>query len=63
MLRHSGWQAFLALYTNTELNSQLKGGGFCAYSSSAKCDEFDNSKDVKEAVKAGGIYNELRLGK
>lgn len=54
---------FLALYSNTELNSVLKGGGYCAYSSSAKCDEFDNSVDVKKAVKAGGIYNELRLGK
>ena len=27
-------QGFLALYSNDKLNSQLKGGGFCAYSSS-----------------------------
>lgn len=54
---------FLALYANDKLNSQLKGGGFCAYSSSAKCDEFDDSADVKEAVKAGANYNSLRLGK
>jgi len=54
---------FLALYSNDKLNSQLKGGGFCAYSSSAKCDEFDDSADVKEAVKAGANYNSLRLGK
>ncbi len=54
---------FLALYSNDKLNSQLKGGGFCAYSSSAKCDEYDDSADVKEAIKAGANYNTLRLGK
>mmetsp|Transcript_10146 Transcript_10146/g.15869 ORF Transcript_10146/g.15869 Transcript_10146/m.15869 type:complete len:99 (-) Transcript_10146:124-420(-) len=54
--------AFLALYSNTELNQTLKGGGYCAYSSSAKCDEYDSSKDVEEAKKGGANYNTLRYG-
>lgn len=44
----------MGLYTNTEINKQLKGVGFCAYSSSEKCDKFDDDKDVKAQKEGGG---------
>jgi len=54
--------AFLKLYSNVSINSTLKGGGYCAYSNSARCDSYDDDVDVKEAMDKGAIYNELRLG-
>ena len=42
--------AFLKLYSNSSINSTLRGGGYCAYSTSARCDSYDDSADVKAAM-------------